>query len=145
MRELDVTTNRSTLWVSRHANTLESMVGVKSDIDLLRDHAQTRKQHKNKRILSKSCVGTGKFVFPQKVTRSSTCCATVGTVVVCHVICMFRKLTLMSILPMVHEGVRQCDVLRHVMQVHLNLHLSQPLTLPRPLGLVLARLRLVTS
>ena len=34
------------------------------DIDLLRDHAQTRGQCKNKRVLSKSHDGPGKFGFP---------------------------------------------------------------------------------
>ena len=38
--------------------------------------------------------------------RSSSHWVTVGIVVVCCVIHMFRKSTLMSILPMVHEGVR---------------------------------------
>ena len=114
-----------------HEHVMRVMVRTKqplcqSDIDLLRDHAQTRGQHKNKRVLSKSHNGPGKFVFPQMVARSSTCCAAVGTVVVCCVICMFRKSTLMPILPMVHEGVRQHDVLRHVTWVHLNLHLFQP-------------------
>ena len=35
-----------------------------SDIDVLRDFAQSRKQHRNNRVLSKSCNGPGKFVFP---------------------------------------------------------------------------------
>ena len=94
-----------------HEHVMRVMVRTKqplcqSDIDLLRDCAQSRRQHKNKRVLSKSCVGPGKFVFPSVVARSSTCCAIVGVGIVCHVICiMFRKSTLMSILPMVHEGV----------------------------------------
>ena len=35
-----------------------------SDIGVLRDFAQTRNQCKNLRILSKTCNGPGKFVFP---------------------------------------------------------------------------------
>ena len=35
-----------------------------SDIDVLRDFAQSRKQHRNNRILSKTYNGPGKFVFP---------------------------------------------------------------------------------
>ena len=35
-----------------------------SDIDVLRDFAQSRNQHKNNRVLSKMHNGPGKFVFP---------------------------------------------------------------------------------
>ena len=35
-----------------------------SDIDVLRDFAQSRNQHRNNRVLSKTCNGPGKFVFP---------------------------------------------------------------------------------
>ena len=52
-----------------HEHVMRMMVRTKqplcqSDIDLLRDCAQSRRQHKNKRVLSKSCNGPGKFVFP---------------------------------------------------------------------------------
>ena len=52
-----------------HEHVMRVMMRTKqppcqTDIDLLRDYAQTRKQCENKRILSKSYNGPGKFVFP---------------------------------------------------------------------------------
>ena len=78
----------------------------KSNIVALRDHANGIRRHRGKRMFSRVCTGPGKFAFPQMVTRSSTCRAAVGIVIICYMIYMFRKSTLMSILPMVHEGVR---------------------------------------
>ena len=52
-----------------HEHVMRVMLRTKQpphqpDIDLSPDHAQTRGQHKNKRVLAKSCNGPGKFVFP---------------------------------------------------------------------------------
>ena len=77
-----------------------------SDIAALKDFANDIKRCRGKRMFSQVHTGPGKFVFPWVVTRSSTRCAVVGIGVVCCMICTFGKSTLMSILPMVHEGVR---------------------------------------
>ena len=59
---------------------------------MLKDHVNGIRRHRGKRMFSRACTGPWKFDFPWMATRSSTCCASVSVVVICHVICMFRMI-----------------------------------------------------